>query len=478
MDLRSYLATMIEEGMVTKIDDLVDWNLEAGAIMRYANENRGPAQWFTNIKDSMKGTSLLGGLFAAYDRVAMILGLPPDSSYHDLVDFYERSVVKRIKPKIVPSGVCQQNVMLDDDIDLFKFPVPQLHPQDGGRYIGTLNIGLCKDLDSDWVNWGTYRGMVHDRRTTGLWLGPLNQGGMIFSRYRERGKVMEYAQFYGGDPLYNIVAASGIPYGVPEVEIVGGIRNHPVELVKCKTVDLYVPADSEIVLEGTVDPYETKDEGPFGEYPGYVVAGVVKRPIFRLSAITYRDNPILPSTCLGVPLDDGLVWGLSVAANVKALLRERGIPFKQVCVPAEAAWHAVIVSTSTPYAGIAQMIASLVWTERNGSYFPYVIVVNDDIDPANLMDVFHAVCTKCNPVTGVHIYPGHVNSPLAPYLARTPFKELGYGGGNILFDCTWPVTWSKTELPHRLAFENTYPDEIKRNVLANAQRWGLVRERG
>jgi len=472
MDLRGYLAMMVEEGLVTKIEDPVDWNLEAGAIMRYAAERKSPAPWMMNVKDSMKGSSLLGSLYATYERLSVIFGLPRDTSYHDLVSFYQENFVKRLSPVIVPSGICHQNVMLGDDIDILKFPVPMLHPQDGGRYIGTLNIGVCKDLDTDWVNWGTYRGMVHDRRSTGIWLGALNHGGYILSKYQREKRVMEYAQFYGGDPLCNIVAASGIPFGVSQVEVVGGIRNRPVELVKCKTVDLYVPADAEIVLEGTIDPAEVKDEGPFGEYPGYVVAGVIKRPVFRLSAVTYRDNPILPSTCLGFPIDE-LIWGLSVAGNVKTALAGAGIPISRLCIPAQAGWHAAIVSTRTPFAGIPQLIASTVWMDRNGRYFPYVIVVDDDIDPANLEEVFHAICTKCNPVKGVHIYPGHINSPLAPYLARSELKEIGHGGGNILLDCTWPVTWKREDIPERLAFDNLYAEPIKQRIIANTERWGL-----
>ncbi|MGH7907781.1 MAG: UbiD family decarboxylase, partial [Candidatus Binataceae bacterium] len=339
MDLRSCLAAMVDHGLAVRIDDLIDWDVEAGAVMRYANEHGAPAQWFGNIKDSMKGATLLGGLYATYERIAVIMGLSRQTSYHELVEFCAENFSRRIKPVVVEKALCQQNVMTGGDIDLFKFPVPKLHPRDGGRYIGTLDVGVCKDLDSEWVNWGTYRSMIHDKRTAGLWLGALNHGGLIFAKYRERGKPMEYAQFFGADPLCNIVASSGIPYGVSEVEVVGGIRDKPVELVKCKTVDLYVPADAEIVLEGRIDPEELLDEGPFGEYPGYIVAGVVKRPVFRLSAVTYRDDPILPATCLGVPLDDEIPYGLYLAANMKEQLRGKGIPVARVAVPAEAGWH-------------------------------------------------------------------------------------------------------------------------------------------
>jgi len=138
--------------------------------------------------------------------------------------------------------------------DLDLLPIAKLHPQDGGPYIGTLNIGVCKDFDSEWVNWGTYRGMKHDKKSTGLWLGPLNQGGQILKKYRAADRVMEYAMFFGGDPMHNIVASASVPPGVSEVEVVGGIRGEAVKLVKCKTVDLYVPANAEIVLEGTVRP--------------------------------------------------------------------------------------------------------------------------------------------------------------------------------------------------------------------------------
>ncbi len=473
MDLRSCLAQMVEEGLVVKIDDLIDWNLEAGAIMRYANELGSPAQWFTNMKDAMPGATLLGGLYATDERKAVILGLPRDASYHDIVDFYCDNIVKRIKPVIVRSGLCQQNVLTGDDMDLYRFPIPKLHPQDGNRYIGTLDIGVCKDPDSDWVNWGMYRGMLRDKRTTNIFLGPLNHGGQIFKKYSERKQAMEFVYFFGGDPLYGMVAASGVPYGISEVEVVGGMRGKPVELVKCKTVNLDVPADAELVLEGTITPGDVADEGPFGEYPGYVVGAVTKRPVYRLSAITYRDNPIFPATCLGMPTDDNSIWGLSTAASIKLALRDKGVPFSKVAIPAEGGWGAVIVSTRTPIAGVPQLIASIIWSDRGGAYIPYVIVVNDDVDPANLGEVFHAICTKCNPVKGVHVFPGFVNSPLAPYVERSHFKEVGLGGGNILLDCTWPIDWKPEDIPARLAFETTYDEQLKAKVLGNVRRWGL-----
>jgi 4-hydroxy-3-polyprenylbenzoate decarboxylase len=263
---------------------------------------------------------------------------------------------------------------------------------------------------------------------------------------------------------------------VSEVDVVGGIRGEPVKLVKCKTVDLYVPENAEIVIEGTVTPGDELLEGPRGEYPGYVVSGSNLRPVLRVTALTYRSNPILPAVCLGTPVDDSSVmWTLEVATTVKAALREKGVPIVDVAAPEIGGGSAIVVSTRTPYAGIPQLIASVAWTDRNAMYFPYVIVVDDDIDPWNSEEVFHAMCTKCNPIRDVHIYPGHVNSPLAPYMSgNNPLRELGAGGGNILLDCTWPIDWPLSERPHRLPFENTYSREVKDKVLANFVRWGLA----
>ncbi len=404
----------------------------------------------------------------------MAFGLSPETKFADLTDFIAEALKEKpIKPEVVGSGICQENTLLGDDIDLFMLPVPKLHPQDGGHYIGTLNIGVCNDYDSEWVNWGTYRGMIHDKHSTGVFLGPLNHGGKILKKWHNENQEMEYAMFFGGDPLHNIVASTSVPWGDSEVDVVGGIRGEAVKLVKCKTIDLYVPENAEIVLEGTIAPGDQKEEGPFGEYPGYVVSGSNPRPVFRLSAMTFRSNPILPSTCLGIPLDETLMWVLEVAASVKGELKAKGVPIVDVAASEFSGGHAIVVSTETPHSGIPQFISSIVWTDRNGFNFPYVIVVDDDVDPWNLREVFHAMCTKCNPVSDIYIYRGAMNCPLTPYIANHTLCETCGGGGTVLFDCTWPVEWPTEQRPHRLAFKNTYSEGVKAKVLANWERWKL-----
>lgn len=475
MDFRAFVNELERIGELVKIDEEIDRDEEAGAIMCYGNEKELKGQWFTNIKGAMRGSSLLGGIYSTRARMAVAFGLPADASFSEITDLYAENVTKRIKPVIVESGSCQENVVLGDDIDLFKLPIVQLHPQDGAPYIGTLNVGVCKDLDSDWVNWGMYRGMVQSKNSTGLWLGPLNQGGQILKKYTDNNQVMEYAMFFGGDPMHNIIASSGIPPGVSEVEVVGGMRGAPVKLVKCKTVDLYVPENAEIVLEGRVTPGDLHPEGPFGEYPGYVTPGTNDRPVFRLTALTYRNDPLFPATCMGIGADEGsMLWSVEVAASVKEALRIKGVPVVDVAVPEISSCHAVVVSTKTPTFGLPQLISNVVWTDRNGRYFPYVIVVDEDINVWNFNEVFHAICTKCNPAKDIHIWRGAPAPILTPYASGHPLAELAGGEtGNVLFDATFPVNWGPEKRPHRMAFDTSYSEGTKKKVRDNIGRWGL-----
>jgi 4-hydroxy-3-polyprenylbenzoate decarboxylase len=442
--------------------------------MRRANETGAPAQLFEKLEGYPRGYRLLGGCLSTFARLAIAMGLPADTGFRSLVDEFARRVSSPIKPVLVGSGPCKENIMLGDEVDLFKFPVPILHPQDGGRFLGTLNVGVCKDPDSAWVNWGTYRAMVHDRKTTGIYLSPLNHGGVLLRKHSERNLPMDYAIFMGSAPVTYLVAASGIPYGVSEVDVVGGFRGEPVPLVKCETSDLMVPADAEIVIEGVIQPGERRAEGPFGEYPGYVVSGVVERPVLKVHAVTHRNDPILTATCLGVPTDEGhILWGVACAAEFKIGLERQGVPFKDLYIPPESGMHTLIVSTRPPHHGVPFLIASTIWNDRNGRYYPKVIVVDEDVDPSNLAQVFHAFSTKCHPITGITRIDGVLNCPLTPYLPPDT-RDVGIGGGYALFDCTYPVKWKEEDKPKLISFASAYPKEMQSHVLQSWRRYGFT----
>ena len=303
-DLREFIDKLKKTNDLIEINEEVDWNLEAGAIMRRAYERWQPAQLFNKIKGYKEGYRLLGGPLATFRRLAIAMDMKPESSYTDMLNEFDKRVNNPIKPIIVKDGPCKENILKGKEVNLLTFPVPIVHGGDGGRFIGTWNIGICKDLDSEWVNWGTYRAMIHDKNTTGILIIPQQHVGMIYLKYEEKNIPMPYVICIGLDPMINFIATTGVAYGVNEVDIVGGMRNEPVKLTKCETLDLYVPATSEIVLEGEVLPHIRKEEGPFGEYPGYQISGKVSRPVFKVKCITYRNNPILTTACIGIPPDD------------------------------------------------------------------------------------------------------------------------------------------------------------------------------
>lgn len=470
-DLREFLAKLEVRDDLIRVQKEVDWNLEAAAIARRTMEMQGPVPFFENIKD-YPNYGLCGDYLATFPRMALALDLPETSTFREIIEGFLRKGRQPVKPNRVTSGVCKEVIHTGSDVDLLKLPVPMVHGTDGGRYLGTLNVGMFKDPDSDWINWGMYRLMVHDRETLGILISPHQHAGTIFRKYESRDQPMPYVAAIGLDPAIQIGAASSIPEGQSEMDFIGGLRGKPIDLVKAETCDLLVPASAEIVIEGAILPKVRKLEGPFGEYQGYSVTGSVPRPIFKVKAITHRKNPILTMVCEGMPVTMGhTVANLTAVAEVWSDLLRQGIPVTGIYSPPEAVKDLLIVSTRTPFSGMAQRIASIVWANKGGVNYSKVMVVNEDIDATDMGAVIHAFAARCHPQRGIHIMPNTQNVPLTPYLNREE-RRLGRGA-NALFDCTWPLDWTKDDLPIKSSFDSIFPREIQQKVLANWKEYGF-----
>jgi 4-hydroxy-3-polyprenylbenzoate decarboxylase len=471
-DLREFAQKLAETGDLVRIKREVDWNLEAAAIMRRANEIEAPAQLFEKIKDYSPNYRMLGSPLATLRRLAIAMDLSPETPYGKMLDELIQRSQNPIKPIIVKGGPCKENVDLGDNVDLMKFPSPFLHKDDGGRFIGTWNVGVTKDPDSDWVNYGMYRLMINDRSTTGVSMSPPQHGGVIYRKYEMLGKPMPYAAFIGAEPVIGAISAASVPYGVSEWEVAGGVRGEPLKLVRCETVDLYVPAGSEIVLEGEILPEERSPEGPHGEYPGYEVTGIVNRPVFHVKAVTYRNSPILSVSCIGAPVDDSHVTtNLGFAAEIKVALVQEGLPITGVYIPPESCQHLCIVATKTPYAGIPFRIAGRIWSTKSGGFIPRVIVVDDDVDPSNMKEVIHALSVKSHPRRGTTIVDNAFNCPLTPFLPLED-RKIGFGA-YILHDCTWPKEWRPEHIPAKTSFQTSYPKELQDKVIRQWEHYGF-----
>src|SRR5450432_1355730 len=265
-DLRGWIAALKANNELHEIDAEVDWNIELGTIMRLAQgPGTGPALLFNNIKDYNKPGSrcrrVFGSALNNYRRIAIMLGLPPDTHPRELVKISRNILEGAIPPRIVNSGPVKQNIVTGRDVDLEEFPTPYWNRLDGGRYLITYAGVVTKDPHTGVMNVGVYRGMLAGRDKIPILMWRAQHIGHHVTAWQAHGKKeMPIAVAIGWEPSLGFCAGSPVPKGICEYDVMGAIRGEPVELVKCETSDLYVPASAEIVIEGVLgldpDTYE------------------------------------------------------------------------------------------------------------------------------------------------------------------------------------------------------------------------------
>jgi 4-hydroxy-3-polyprenylbenzoate decarboxylase len=473
-DNREFVQALEKSGDVVRIKQEVDWDLEAGAIIRRVCEIEGPVCFFEKVKGYPKGYRLLGAPLNTYRKLAVAMGLAPETPIPQLHSEFERRMEHPLKPVLVETGPCKENILLGEEVDLYRFPAPMVHDGDGGRYIGTWHGVASKDPDTGWLNWGTYRLMIHNKRHMGgLVLPGSDIGRMFYGKYEPRSELMPFAAFIGADPLCHVSCMTPLGAEQSEVDYTGALRQEPMEVVKCETNDLLVPAYSEIVLEGEMLPGVRMDEGPFGEFTGYRTSPRSPRPVYRVNAISYRNDPIVTVSNVGTPVDEtALGTSVSWAWLYRKALRERGIPFTGVFVPPQMVCQVAIVGVRTIYSNIATRIGNILSTCGIPGLPTMVIVVDADVDVTNLNQVFHALATKCHPARGIRVSENEPGIPLIPFLN---LEERMWGkGASVLFDCTWPLDWPKeTAVPPVCSFNEVYPSEVRDKVLANWANYGF-----
>src|SRR5579864_1295930 len=487
--LREYLRELQQIGELVEVNHEVDWKLEIGAIIRRSYELNAPAPLFSNIKGIEKRFRVLGApggvsrqpeLYLA--RVALSLGLRPEATGKEIVEVLVAArKVPGIQPKRVDSGPCKQNVWIGDDVDLLRFPTPLIHSGDGGRYFGTWATVVAQTPDKSWTNWGIARVMLLDRnRMTGI-VHPLQHLGMIFGMWKAIGQDMPFAIFQGGPPFAPFVSGMPLPAHMSEVDYMGGYFGKPVEVVRCETVDLEVPATSEIVVEGHLSISETADEGPMGEYAGYLWPGPgTKRPVYKVTAVTYRNDPILPVVAAGEPIEeDHTAQGLPSAAELLAEFRENGIPATLAWVPFESAQHWMVVTVPRDWRNLtgntAEELCRRIGTHmfeksKYGAVIPKVLVMNDDIDATNTAEVVWAFATRCHPGSGEIHFNKESTSPLVAFLETS--EKTASSTCKVVYNCLPPEDWGD-RLPLRTSFAHNYPKELQEKVIANWKSYGF-----
>lgn len=396
-DLREFLELLKSEGELLVIDKEVDPHLEIGAVGYLTR--MGPAVLFTNVKGSDKSVAM--NVLGTRKRVGMAIGAGEDN----LNKAIARGIKNPIKPVLVSDGPCKENVLKGDDVDLNIFPIPQWNDKDGGRFSDFGNV-ITKDAETGIQNAGMYRMHVKGKNKTSIYVADRQHIGRHYKKAKELGQnELEMAVVIGMDPVTNLVGPLPAEYGVHELDLAGGLRGEPVNVVRCETVDLVVPATAEIVLEGRIPLGVHETEGPFGEFSGYY-SGTYEHPIFEISTITYRNNAIFQGTYLGKPPTEGHIVGEIPMETLTYLEAKKKLPeLRGVHIVEGTGWVIFVASIKKEYEGQVQRVANVIWSTQVGDYGKVLIVVDDDINPYNMNDVTWAIATRYQPEFDTYITP-------------------------------------------------------------------------
>jgi 4-hydroxy-3-polyprenylbenzoate decarboxylase len=446
--MRDFVARCEEEGILKRITAEVDWDLELSHIAKINEEKSGPALLFENVKDY--DSPVITSVCTTAERLSLIMGMPKDTTLVGLMEQWVKIGDNKIEPQWVDNAPCKENIMMGDDVDLFKFPAPKWYPLDGGRFFGTAHFIITKDPDSGWINLGTYRSQLLDKNHLGTQFIKGKHADIMLKKYQAMGKPMPVAAVIGCDPLLFILGAARISAFVSEYEVAGALRGEAVEVVKGETVDLPIPAHAEIVVEGEVDADKFMDEGPFGEYTGYYSGvGTDPRNFIDVKCVTYRSNPIFWGTTVGRAVTDThMTMALSYGSALWQQLVAMKIPGIRTvyCPPEGSGRFLAIISMKQMYPGHAdQVLTAAVSTEMGAYGLKTVIVVDEDIEPWDIPRVMYALSFRFQPNRCQIIKRGR-STPLDPSLPISA-REIT---GRLLLDATIPYDWKDKPIPIQL----------------------------
>lgn len=439
-DLREWIQRVEEMGELTRIDG-ADWNLEIGALTEVAG--RGPttsALLFDRIKDYPPGYRVLVGMVESLKRAALTTNLPTEIGRDDFIAAWKERLNRPtlIPPRYVDRGPIFENVYTGSEIDILKIPGPKWHDRDGGRYVGTAHLVITQDPEEGWINMGVYRVMVHDRDRLAVYISPGKHGRIHRQKAFDQGKPLKVALSFGQDPLLFLLSSRALPWGAQELDYAGGIKGEPVDVIRGEFTGLPIPAAAEVVVEGEILPDESQEEGPFGEWTGYYASGERKEPVMRIKSFMHRDDPIIT----GAPPFRPLPGANGCSALIRAAfiwdsLDKAGVPDVRGVACYQNRFFTAL-SIKQRYPGHAKQAAIIANQCQTGAYLSrYVVVVDEDIDVADINDVLWAMCTRVDPKDSIEIIRRCWSGPLDPII---PKSEKGFSSRAIIDACR-PYEW-------------------------------------
>lgn len=423
-DLRDFLQLVEQRGQLRRVSALVDPDLEIAEIANRLLQTGGPALLFEQAKGSPYPVvvNLLGTvervcwsmqmerpeeLEALGKKLGMLQQPKPPKKFSQAVEFGKVLFdVVKAKPGRSLLPVCQQVLRLGPEVDLTQIPMIRPYPKDGGKIV-TLGLVITKDCETGTPNVGVYRLQLQSRNTmTVQWLS-VRGGARHLRKAAERGQKLEIAIAIGVDPLIILAAATPIPVDLSEWLFAGLYGGKGVQLAKCKTVDLEVPARSEFVLEGSITPGEVGTDGPFGDHMGYYGDTSEAAPLIRFHAVTHRRDPIYLTTFSGRPPKEEAMMAIALNRIYTPILRQQVSEIVDFFLPMEAlSYKAAVISIDKAYPGQARRAAMAFWTALpQFTYTKFVIVVDKEINIRDPRQVVWAVTSKVDPIRDVFILP-------------------------------------------------------------------------
>ena len=422
-DLREFIAFLESKGDLRRISAPVSAELEMTEIAYRSLRADGPALLFENVDghdmpvainlfcserrmnwalEVEDADSLAGRLEA---MIEMVQGGPPQGVLNKLRTLGRLVHVGAYQPRTIGNPPCQQVVLSGEDVDLYSLPIIKCWPMDAGPYI-TLPLVITKDPETGTQNYGIYRMQVFDRNTTGMHWQTHKVGAR---HYRASTEKLEVAVALGGDPASIWTGSAPLPPDIDEMVLAGFIRDEGVELAQAVSVDLKVPAHAEVVLEGYVTPGEERTEGPFGDHTGYYSLAE-PYPVFHVTTITRRHNPIYPTTFVGRPPTEDYWMGKVTERVFLPLIRLILPEVVDVNMPAEGIFHnLVLVSMKKEYPGHARKVMYGLWGLGLLSLTKVIVVVDDFVDVQNPSEVAWRVANNINPATDLVLVDGPID---------------------------------------------------------------------
>ena len=424
-DLRAFIRRLEKEGELKRIQVEVDPVLEIAEFADRAVKSGGPALLFEHPK-GYKIPVFING-YASMRRMELALEVASVEEIARRISEYlemrmPEGLMGKLKmlpklaemgsffPKIVDKGPCQE-IIKHDGFSLLDYPVLQCWPEDAGRFI-TLPMVFSRNSETGKRNCGCYRLQVYDGRTAGMHWQTHKQGAEHYRRMlAQSGKDrMEVAVAIGADPATMYSAILPLPPDLDEMLIAGFIRSSPVEMVKCQTCDLEVPAQAEIVLEGYVQLGEMRTEGPFGDHTGFYSLAD-EYPVFHVTCITQRKEPVYATTIVGPPPMEDYYMGKAVERIFLPLMRLQLPEIRDICMPAEGIFHnLMLVSMRKSYPGHARKVMSAIWGLGQAMFTKCIVVVDEDVDVQNVREVVWKALNNIDPERDIQFTLGPVDS--------------------------------------------------------------------